>query len=93
MEELTRIGANLQLLKMHQQQNLDAEKRTIEVEIIGLRIGDFVMITFPGELTVRIGLGIKKRAEHDHTYVAGYTNGYIYYAPTADQLDKAPLFL
>ncbi|MEC7565180.1 MAG: hypothetical protein VX738_05800 [Planctomycetota bacterium] len=86
MEELTRLGANLRLLKMHQQQNLDAPKRTITVETIGIRIGDFVMITFPGELTVRIGLGIKSRTEHPHTYVAGYTNGYIYYAPTAEQL-------
>ena len=86
MEELTRIGTNLRLLKMHEIQNLDAGRRTIEVELLGVRIGDFVMITFPGELTVRIGLGIKQRADHDHTYVAGYTNGYIYYCPTADQL-------
>jgi len=86
MEELTRLGTNLRLLKKHQQQNLDAGKRTIDVELVGVRIGDFVMITFPGELTVRIGLGIKERAAYAHTYVAGYTNGYIYYCPTADQL-------
>jgi len=86
MEELTRLGANLRLLIMHQQQNLDADKRTITVETIGLKIGDFEMVTFPGELTVRIGLGIKERAKHPHTFVAGYTNGYIYYAPTAKQL-------
>lgn len=86
MEELTRVGTNLALLKMHQQQNLDAEKRTVDVELVALRIGEFVMITFPGELTMRIGLGIKERTRHDHTYVASYTNGYIYYCPTADQL-------
>jgi hypothetical protein len=86
MEELTRLGANLRLLIMHQQQNLTAEKRTITVETIGLKIGEFEMVTFPGELTVRIGLGIKERSKHPHTFVAGYTNGYIYYAPTAKQL-------
>jgi len=86
MEELTRLGANLRLLIMHQQQNLAADKRTITVETIGLKIGDFEMVTFPGELTVRIGLGIKERSKHPHTFVAGYTNGYIYYAPTAKQL-------
>jgi hypothetical protein len=86
MEELTRLGANLRLLIMHQQQNLDADKRTITVETIGLKIGAFEMVTFPGELTVRIGLGIKERSKHPHTFVAGYTNGYIYYAPTAKQL-------
>ena len=49
-------------------------------------MGDFVLITFPAELTVTIGLNIKKASPHDLTFVAGYTNGYIYYAPTAEQL-------
>ena len=61
-------------------------KRTISVEMLGIRIGDFVLVTFPGELTVRIGLNIKKASPHPHTFVAGYTNGYIYYTPTAEQL-------
>ncbi len=50
-----------------------------------MRIGDFVLVTFPGELSVEIGLGIKKRAPAPFTFVAGYTNGYIYYTPTAKQ--------
>lgn len=33
-----------------------------------------------------IGLNLKQKAPREHTFVAGYTNGYIYYAPTADQL-------
>ncbi|MBX7259772.1 MAG: hypothetical protein K1Y02_25685, partial [Candidatus Hydrogenedentes bacterium] len=48
--------------------------------------GDFVLLTFPGELTCQTGLDIKKASPHDLTFVAGYTNGYIYYAPTAEQL-------
>lgn len=86
MEQLTRTQTNLALLKKHQADNVAAGSRTIEVEVIGLRIGDFVMITFPGELTVRIGLNIKQKSPHPKTFVAGYTNGYIYYAPTAEQL-------
>lgn len=86
MEELTRVQTNLALLKKHQAQNVAAGKRTVEVEVNGLRIGDFVLVTFPGELTVPIGLNIKKNSPHKHTFVAGYTNGYIYYAPTAEQL-------
>ena len=54
--------------------------------MVGLRVGDFVLVTFPGELTVQIGLNIKQASPHDTTFVAGYTNGYIYYAPTAEQL-------
>lgn len=86
MEQLTRTQTNLALLKKHQADYVAAGKRTLDVEVVGVRIGDFVMVTFPGELTVRIGLGIKKRSPHDLTFVAGYTNGYIYYAPTEEQL-------
>lgn len=83
MEQLTRLQANLNLLKMHHAQNVAAGKPTIDVEVVGVRVGDFVLVTFPGELTVEIGLNIKKQAPAPFTFVAGYTNGYIYYAPTA----------
>ena len=86
MEELTRLRTNLRLLKKHQSRFLESGKRTVDVELVGMRIGDFTMVTFPGELTVQIGLNIKRSSPHKHTFVAGYTNGYIYYAPTADQL-------
>ncbi|MCH8074045.1 MAG: hypothetical protein IIA09_19105 [Proteobacteria bacterium] len=86
MEHLTRLNTNLALLRKHQADLVDSGKRTIDVVLVGLRIGDFVLTTFPGELTVRIGLNIKKASPHDMTFVAGYTNGYIYYSPTAEQL-------
>lgn len=86
MEELTRVQTNLALLQKHHEQFLAAGKRTIDVELSGVRIGDFVLVTFPGELTVQTGLDIKKRSPHDLTFVAAYTNGYIYYAPTEEQL-------
>ncbi|MCA9112217.1 MAG: hypothetical protein KDA52_19845, partial [Planctomycetaceae bacterium] len=86
MEELTRLQTNLRLLQKHQANLIASGQRTIDVEMVGLRIGDFVLVTSPGELTVPIGLGIKQRSPHKHTFVAGYTNGYIYYAPTAEQL-------
>ncbi len=86
MEELTRIQANLTLLRKHQADNAAAAEPTIDVEVLGLRIGDFVLVTFPGELSVQIGLNVKQMAPHQRTFVGGYTNGYIYYAPTAEQL-------
>lgn len=85
MEQLTRLNTNLDLLKMHQAENAAAGKPTIEAEVVGLRVGDFVLVTFPGELSVEIGLGIKKRAPAPFTFVAGCTNGYLYYAPTEKQ--------
>ena len=86
MEQLTRLQANLALLRMHQASLVASGKSTVDVELSGLRVGEFVLVTFPGELSVQIGLNVKKRSPHRHTFVAGYTNGYIYYAPTAEQL-------
>jgi hypothetical protein len=86
MEELARIQENLRLLRMHQAQHAAAASPTIDVEIMGVRIGDVALLTFPGELTVQIGLGLKKGSPHALTFIAGYTNGYIYYAPTSEQL-------
>jgi hypothetical protein len=85
MERLTRLNTNLDLLKMHQKQTQVAAVNTLEVEMVGLRIGDFKLVTFPGELTVEIGLNIKQAAKDSHAFVAGYTNGYIYYTPTMKQ--------
>jgi len=86
MENLSRVQVNLELLRMHERQNATAASRTIRVEVSALRVGDFRWITFPGELTVQIGLNIKSQAPFPNTFVSGYTNGYIYYAPTAEQL-------
>ena len=86
MEELTRLQTNLALLRKHQESLVASGRATIDVELLGLRVGEFVLVTFPGELAVRIGLNIKQRSPHQRTFVAGYTNGYIYYAPTAEQL-------
>ncbi len=85
MERLTRLNVNLALLKMHLAQNQAAATPVIEVEMSALRIGDFRLVTFPGELTVEIGLSIKQQAPGPFTFVAGYSNGYIYYLPTVQQ--------
>ncbi len=85
MERLTRLNVNLALLKKHQAEKLAAGSQMIEVEMSALRIGDFRLVTFPGELTVEVGLNIKKRAPGPFTFVAGYSNGYIYYLPTVQQ--------
>ncbi|WP_206028710.1 hypothetical protein [Thalassoroseus pseudoceratinae] len=86
MEQLTRLQTNLRLLKKHQAENVAAGSRTVDVELVAMRIGDFALLTFPGELTVQIGLNIKEKIQRKNTFVAGYTNGYIYYAPTTEQL-------
>lgn len=88
MEELIRIQTNIALLQKHQATNLAAARKPLVVEVVGFRFGEFRLVTFPGELTVEIGLNIKKTAPKPLTFVAGYTNGYIYYTPTAKQLQN-----
>lgn len=85
MERLTRLNTNLGLLKMHQAQTTAAGQSTLDAEVCGLRVGAFRLVTFPGELTVQIGLNVKRALGQRPAFVAGYTNGYIYYTPTAAQ--------
>ncbi len=86
MEELTRVQTNLTLLRKHQEANRLAGGRPLEAELVGLRVGGFVLVAFPGELTVEVGQAVKQASPHRPTFVAGYTNGYLYYTPTAAQL-------
>lgn len=85
MEDLTRRQINLALLERHQAANVKAGK-TVEAEVVSLRIGEFRLVTFPAELTVEVGLGIREKSPHPLTFVSGYTNGYLYYAPTVAQM-------
>ncbi|WP_294380615.1 hypothetical protein [Prosthecobacter sp.] len=85
MERLTRLNTNLALLKRHLAETKAAAKPVLDVEVCGLRVGDFKLVTFPGELTVQIGLNIKSLVKDPHAFVSGYTNGYIYYTPTVFQ--------
>lgn len=85
MERLTRLQTNLDLLAKNQAKNQANGEATVPAEVAGLRVGDFVLVTFPGELTVEIGLAIKRDSPLPNTFVAGYTNGYVYYTPTEEQ--------
>ena len=83
MERLIRICSNLQAYKRH----LNRGVEPIAVEIQGLRIGQFVLVTFPGEPFAEVGLRIKEQSPCEYTFMAGYTNGHQGYAPTADAYD------
>lgn len=85
MEKLTRHQINLALLKKHHARNRESGP-TASAEVAALRVGDFRLVTFPAEVTVPIGLEIKKKCGLPNAFVSGYTNGYLYYAPTAEQM-------
>ncbi|HRJ07863.1 MAG TPA: hypothetical protein PK490_16160 [Prosthecobacter sp.] len=85
MEKLTRLNANLALLKKHLADTKAANSPTLDAEVCGLRVGAFKLVTFPGEVTVQVGLNIKKAAQDANAHVSGYTNGYIWYTATEQQ--------
>jgi hypothetical protein len=85
MENLTRLGANLALLKRHLAQTQAAGGVALEAELCGLRVGAFKLVTFPGEVTVEVGLNIKQAVADANAHVSGYTNGYLYYTATERQ--------
>jgi len=85
MDRLIVVRTSLQFLQETLQRRASGP---IPAEIQALRVGDFVLVTFPGEPFAEVGLRIKKRSPFVNTFVAGYTNGRIGYAPTADAYDK-----
>ena len=89
MEHMTRLNTNLTLLKKNKALTEAAAVRTLDVEMCALRVGNFKLVTFPGELTVEVGLNIKQAAQDPHAFVAGYTNGYIFYTPTVQQRNNS----
>jgi hypothetical protein len=78
MEELLVTEANIGYLKNSKPQD------PVKAEIMGLKVGDFVLITFSGEVFSRIGLNIKSRSLFEHTFVSGYTNGSVGYSPVPE---------
>ena len=60
------------------------ESGPLKAEIHALRIGDFVLVSFPGEAFCQVGLRIKEQSQLGFTFVAGYSNGSVGYAPTAE---------
>lgn len=88
MERLARIQDRIATFERHKAINAEAGSDTVETEIVGLRVGEFVLITSPAEVLVDVGLNVKKASPFEHTYVAGYTNGYIHYGPPACEYER-----
>lgn len=79
MERLSSIQDKIKTLRKHKQVNDESGETTITAEVLGIRIGDCVMITAPIELACEVGLKIKESSPFKHTLVASDTNGYMHY--------------
>jgi len=88
MEALSRIEDDIATLKKHQAINDQSGEPTIDAEVMGIKIGDCVLISAPVEALVEIGLNIKKASSCKHTFIAAFSNGYMHYGPPASYYDK-----
>lgn len=88
MEKLARIQDRIATLKKHQEINAASGEATITAEIQGIKIGDCVIITSPAELLVEVGLNIKTKSPYKHTFVAGFSNGYLHYGPLPEAYER-----
>lgn len=84
MEKLSENTENIAQLMLKEDEIHTYGSDSVTVEVTGLRIGDFVVVTFPGEPFVQAGLDIKSASPFEHTFLAGYANGYIHYAPVRE---------
>jgi len=58
----------------------------ISGEIQAVAIGDFAIVGMPGEIFVKIGLGIVDKSPFARTIAVAHSNGSIGYVPTEDQV-------
>ncbi len=88
METLARIQDDIATLRKHQAINEESGEDTIEAEVMGIKIGDCVIISSPAEALVEVGLNVKKASPYKYTFMAAYSNGYLHYGAPADYYDK-----
>ncbi len=88
MEKLARIQDKIATLEKHQRINAESASPTISAEIMGIKIGDFVLISSPAEMLTEVALNIKRTSPYEYTFISAFSNGYIHYSPPADYYDK-----
>ena len=89
MDRLITVRTNIQILQEQLDQHLSGP---VAAEVQAVRMGDFVLVTFPGEAFAEVGLRIKKGSPMPKTFVAAYSNGWIGYAPTTDCYGKGAAY-
>ncbi len=88
MEKLARIQDKISTLRKHQRINDESGEATISAEVMGIKIGEFVLISSPAEVLLEIGLNIKKASPYEYTFISAFSNGYLHYGPPAEYYEK-----
>jgi hypothetical protein len=88
MERLALIREDIATLQKHQAINAESGESTIAAEVMGVKIGECVLITAPIEILTEVALNIKKSSPYKSTFMAAFTNGYMHYGAPASYYDK-----
>ncbi len=88
MEQITKLCDDIATLRRHEKINQESGSQTINAEIQGIRIGNAVMIAAPLEVLTEVALRIKAASPYRHTWIAGFSNGYMHYGAPAADYDK-----
>ena len=56
---------------------------TVDAEISAIRLGDVSFVVVPYEMFDDTGMDIRERSPFDITFILGYTNGRLFYIPSA----------
>ncbi len=84
MEKLSKIATTLETLDWHEAHNKSYNASELPAEILGIRIGDLVIVSAPNEPLSQIGERVKTMSDYEKTVVVGYSNGYMHYGAPAD---------
>lgn len=88
MEKLAKIQDEIATFERHQAINAESGESTVEAEIQAIAIGQCVLVTAPVEVLTQVALNIKAASPFPHTYIVGFSNGYLHYGPPAGDYDK-----
>lgn len=88
MENLAKIQDDIATHQRHQAINAEAGGSTVQAEVLGIRIGDCVLVSCPAEALTQVGLNVKAASPYEHTFVAAFSNGYMHYGPPAGDYGK-----
>lgn len=79
MEELSRIACILRVFEVHENRNKSLGVDKMDTEVVGVRIGDTMLITAPVEPLSELGPVLKSMSPLEKTFVVGYANGFMHY--------------
>ena len=85
MERLTRLGAEVETLKWHQER-VRRLGDTAKAEITGIKIGEKVLVSAPIEPLTAVGVKLKE-LYGEKVVLLSYSNGYLHYGALRDKYE------